>query len=207
MSKKLKMIASIWSPKGGVGKTSIALNMAYYLAMGGRSVTVYDYDEQGSLTKFFHYSTTMNFNILSGEPGEKNLPPDSTEYILIDYPPRHDILPMGNIIVIPCGSSPADYDAVKDGLHQLLQYGVEGKRFIFVPFGVTRNRLSSTLIKKSFVELCQIIPGAVVTIHASEPAKMLWHKGVTVFQNSNKTMEEIRNDYVALTKKVFGIKK
>lgn len=203
----IKKIASVWSPKGGSGKTSVTLNMAYYLSMGDRKVTVYDYDEQGSTTKFFNNSTTMNFNLIGGEPGEDNLPTADTEYIVIDYPPRHDILPMGNIIVVPCGSSPSDYDAVKDGLRQLLKHGIEGKRFIFVPFGVSQNKLSSKLIEDSFIELCEIIPGAVVAVRTSEPAKMLWQKGVTVFQNSNKVMDGIRQDYVKLTKTVFGIRK
>lgn len=204
---KIKVIASIWCPKGGVGKTSITLQMAHYLALGGRKVAVYDYDEQGQTSRFCRESE-MPVYLFSGEPATNNLPPEDTEYILIDYPPDHEKLPMGNDIVIPCGSSPAEYEEVVNGLKQFLsQGGAEDKRFIFVPFGVVEGRVSYRLIKESFTELCQVVNGSICVIHASEAAKMLWPKRQTVFDNQNKVMNKVRADYVTLTKKVFKIRK
>lgn len=41
---------AVWHPKGGVGKTTIALNLAGYLHSQGKSVVMFDKDPQKSAT-------------------------------------------------------------------------------------------------------------------------------------------------------------
>ncbi|PMD87571.1 chromosome partitioning protein ParA, partial [Siphonobacter sp. BAB-5405] len=47
------MILTVGGTKGGSGKTTLATNIAIYLAKEGRSVMLVDADEQGSSSQFF----------------------------------------------------------------------------------------------------------------------------------------------------------
>ncbi|MFT8297640.1 ParA family protein [Salmonella enterica] len=41
---------SVWCRKGGVGKTTISLNLCGYFASKGQSTTLVDFDPQGELS-------------------------------------------------------------------------------------------------------------------------------------------------------------
>ena len=45
-------IISLFNQAGGVGKTTIALNLGYHLSLRGHKVLLIDIDPQGSLTLF-----------------------------------------------------------------------------------------------------------------------------------------------------------
>lgn len=53
-------ILSVWIPKGGQGKTTIAGNLASQLALQGESVLLIDLDFQGSLSLSFGYETELS---------------------------------------------------------------------------------------------------------------------------------------------------
>lgn len=78
---------AVWNPKGGVGKSTIALNLAGAIAARGRRVAVVDLDPQGSIIE---------------AAGEGNLPfrvfaeldaNEEVDVVVFDYPPSFDVYP------------------------------------------------------------------------------------------------------------------
>lgn len=70
-----KQVISVHTTKGGVGKTTIALNLAYRLWSFGAKVLVIDLDQQANLTKGMQVDGTQHQtiqNILEGDCGFKD---------------------------------------------------------------------------------------------------------------------------------------
>ena len=74
-------LVSFYSKKGGVGKTTLAVNFAYYLLSEGHSVEFIDLDPQQSAKMFFpnnheklHYSTSLRHTL-------------KADFSVVDYPP------------------------------------------------------------------------------------------------------------------------
>jgi len=69
-----KRIIVIASGKGGVGKTSIAVNLAAEIATEGRRVLLADFDPQGTAALLFRLARTGGVaRVLAGEPVEEHL--------------------------------------------------------------------------------------------------------------------------------------
>lgn len=94
----MKLIA-LWHPKGGVGKTTIALNLAGCLTHQGKKVLVVDLDPQKSSLWISDLTDHkgLGFTVIDYYPDEK---PD-VDYIITDYPPRIEYLPSEAIILAP----------------------------------------------------------------------------------------------------------
>lgn len=73
LSKNPKKIITIWTPKGGVGKSTIAFNLSALFSLMGLKVLVIDLDFQSNLTLAFGYDSELSLeeaeasNISSGQ--------------------------------------------------------------------------------------------------------------------------------------------
>lgn len=142
--------------KGGCGKTTVATNLASYLARQGGQVTIYDNDPQGSSMYWLkmrpdHVGTIQGVSTHKGsDPGKmtrsyyQRVRPGTT-HIIIDSPssiPRHQLYQYVegvDVILIPVLPSSIDIHASADFIRDLLLAARVRRRNIRI--GILANRI------------------------------------------------------------------
>jgi chromosome partitioning protein len=111
------MIISFVNQKGGVGKTTVAINIASGFKRRNFSVVFVDADPQGSATKWHSIEDNNAFEILSHpQPVYKQYIEELSQnydYVVIDAPPTiggiaKSILSVANLSIIPLSPSSLD---------------------------------------------------------------------------------------------------
>jgi len=126
------MILSLVNRKGGVGKTTLAVNIAGALARRGRRVLVMDLDPQGSASHWYGLSKTHEFEV-------RHYPkPDIPEFlgalrrefdhVILDSPPSvgeltRSALVRADLALIPVGPSPLDIWSSRDTVAMVKEAG------------------------------------------------------------------------------------
>jgi len=153
------MVISLVNQKGGVGKTTVAINLASGLALRGFSVLLVDSDPQGSVLQWY---SIQNQEFLEVERLAQRF--DSAgfrkrtskrDYVVIDAPPAIsditiDVLDATDLVLIPVGPSALDLWSSKRILDLLAKSRKKGLR------------------RKAKVLICRKIPGTRVGREARE---------------------------------------
>lgn len=126
------------NPKGGAGKTTVAVNLASYFASSGFPTAVMDYDPQGSSLAWLKLRSPEAPKIHGANAApekfgrlrsfEMYIPPE-TRHLIIDPPAGvsgvllHEMLERANAIVVPLVPSAIDLHATGNFLRDLLAMG------------------------------------------------------------------------------------
>lgn len=96
-----RAVAAVWNPKGGIGKTTLAGNLAVAFALQGLRVLVVDLDFQGSLTLGFGYDSELTLEEARAQGRSEN---DVIQYHLGHLLPGADERqPLARVIKKPWG--------------------------------------------------------------------------------------------------------
>ena len=112
------MIISVANKKGGVGKTTIATNLACYLANSGYKVVLIDADEQASSMSFQEKRPDdavqfQTVSIITRHIFREATKFDSADYVILDVPAKDSIVSRNSMacadrVIVPV--QPSQYD-------------------------------------------------------------------------------------------------
>lgn len=114
MNEAKMIIASIWNAKGGVGKTTLATNLASGFTAQGKSVLLIDKDEQLSAYKL-NQAGSFAWDCVKDMPKTK---PDY-DVVIFDHPPSQRTVPDGSVVIVPFAPSKIDFDSFVDSISLL----------------------------------------------------------------------------------------
>ena len=164
------MIIGVLSQKGGVGKTTLSLNLASHYVATGLRVLLVDADPQGSaLTWSSMRSATPLFPVVGmAKPTlHKDLPSIAADYdvTIIDGAPRVNNLGRAailasNFVLIPVQPSPFDVWAADDTV-QLVQEAQQFKETLKAAFAINR-KIVNTAIGRDVVKAFKDAPFPVL---------------------------------------------
>ena len=122
------MILALSNSKGGVGKTTLAVHLAVWMAEQGRNVAFVDSDVQGSSSGWLQEAAPemQTFRLVTPEDVVAQLPQIQArfDYVIADGPAglsevTRAILCLADLALFPCGPSILDLRAVIEAINVL----------------------------------------------------------------------------------------
>ena len=143
-------VVVIANPKGGVGKTTLATNVAGYFARQGHAVMLGDADRQQSSRLWLGLRPAAARSIATWDITADLIakPPRGTTHVVLDTPGGlhgwrfNDIIKLADKIIVPLQPSVFDIFATRAFLDQLAEHRHAGK----VQIGIVGMRVDSRTI-------------------------------------------------------------
>jgi len=129
-------VVAVVNPKGGVGKTTLATNLAGYFAARGHSTMLGDFDRQQSARQWLKLRPAGVAPIQSWEnDGEIQRPPKGVTHVVLDTPAQihgkrlANVVRVADRIIVPLQPSIFDVLATQAFLDELKSHFGNGRRY------------------------------------------------------------------------------
>lgn len=216
------MIISVVNEKGGVGKTTLSINMSFYLANKNKKVLLIDSDTQKSTQTWAEIRSANNkkhvFNSIfkAGKSlkDELLLSSQNYDYIIVDTAGRDNVesriaLVNCNITIIPCVVSALDVDVVLHVLNIVNETKIINQK---LQTYILINRLNTNIhVKQDFFKLKSFLENKIKELELEnvrvlnsciferQSHKNYIAKGLSVFELEN---DKSKDEYLQLMKEL-----
>jgi chromosome partitioning protein len=193
------------NPKGGCGKTTLAVNLACYYARRGLTVALVDLDEQGSCMTWLEQRPEKHPEIMGWHAVRGGKPPfNDTDVVVMDGPARiksaklERALDNAHVVLVPALPSIFDLQAVSGFLEILQDYPSvqRGKKRV----GIVANRLRSNTISTQDLKkaLRKIEPPVVGNLSDSQIYVRAGARGLGIFDVAKSQSQHLRDEWRSL---------
>lgn len=199
--------------KGGVGKTTIATNLASYFAANGTRTAIMDYDPQGSSLRWLKHrpAEAAAIHAADGSPrrasGLKSIGryiPRETEQLVLDAPAApnrllmQDLLDRSQAILIPVAPSKIDIHATANFIRELLL--ITCYRHAGIRVAVVANRArASTAVYEPLERFVSSLKLTFLThLSDSEVYIEAGDAGLGVFEMDEERTERQRREFMPI---------
>jgi chromosome partitioning protein len=197
-------VVVVANPKGGVGKSTLATNIAGYYASGGHQVMLGDADRQQSSRLWLRLRPPEARPISSWEVGEGRIarPPKGTTHVVLDTPAGltgkllQETLRLADKVVVPLQPSVFDIFATRAFLDELAQDSKAGR----VQVGIVGMRVDARTIAAD--KLQEFVDGlGLPVLGLLRPTQNYIHlaaRGLTLFDVGPSKVERDLEQWQAL---------
>lgn len=198
--KKQPLFISVAGYKGGIGKTSVALNVAALLALRGFKVGFFEHDPQSSVEVLMDMEdSNFPFELLE----DINKVPEGTDFVIADWPPGvegHLFEGQQDLLVICLTPSLLDWNATQTGLKSL----PEGTLYKVVVNRVKKNSQDHQDILEGIRE--EYPDEEIPTIYERTAMQAATNRSTTVFglENRRSGVREVRTDIEEVTNAILA---